>query len=335
MYEASTEHAGERIRIIDLAPAPNDFAADVRAGLSSDPKTLDPKYFYDDLGVSLFDAICGLPEYYVARAEDEILNTHGLDILESAGQPLRIAELGSGAATKTRRLFRRLVTRQKRLDYVAIDMEAATLRSTAEALVKEFATLFVTGIAATFESGIVRIADIPRVNDEATLVLFLGTTIGNFDPPAQRVLLQSLRNVLRAGDTLLLGADQVKSPDILVPAYDDALGVTGAFNRNLLVRINRELGGTFDLRRFRHMVRYDTGRNRIEMHVVSTETQRVRIAALDVEFMFEEGESIHTENSYKFTTAAIESLAVGSGFALAQSWTDSQSLYSDHLLVAQ
>jgi L-histidine N-alpha-methyltransferase len=335
LRKTSVEHTSDRIRIIDLAPAPNDFAADVRAGLTSRPKTLVPRYFYDDLGVSLFEAICRLPEYYVARAEDEILDTYGEEILETVGRPLRLVELGSGEATKTRRLIRRLVARQHRLDYLAVDMEATTLRAMAEALVSEFATLSVVGLAATFESGIARLTGIPPAAGEATLVLFFGTTIGNFDPPSQRELLRSLRGVLRPGDALLLGADEVKSASILVPAYDDALGVTGAFNRNVLVRINRELRSTFDLALFRHTARYDEELNRIEMHLVSTVAQRVSIAALGMSVVFQEGESIHTENSYKFTEAAIRSLAAESGFALVRSWTDGQSLYSDHLLVAE
>jgi dimethylhistidine N-methyltransferase len=335
LFKTSAESAEGRIRIVDLAPVPNDFAADVRAGLTSRPKTLDPRYFYDDLGVSLFDAICRLPEYYVTRAEDEILASYAQEILDASGRPLRLVELGSGAATKTRRLIRPLIERQQHVEYVAIDMEATTLRATAEALVREYGTLSVTGLAAAFDSGIAELTDLVRAGGEATLVLFLGTTIGNFDPAGQSALLSTLREVLRPGDTLLLGVDEVKSKSILIPAYDDALGVTGAFNRNLLVRINRELKGSFDLARFRHVVRYDENLDRIEMHLVSASVQSVSIAALGIHVDFDEGESIHTESSYKFTKSAIESLAADSGFALIRSWTDHQSLYSDHLLVAE
>lgn len=331
--ETGRESENGRVQIMDLGTVSDEFAADVRAGLTSLPKTLSPKYFYDDLGSILFQAICHLPEYYVTRAEDEILAARSCDIIEAVGNPTRLVELGSGAATKTRHLIRAALSRQPALDYVPIDIEPTTLRVTAEALVAEFETLSVTGLAGTFESGVAQIGSLPALDArESTLMLFLGSTIGNLDPEPRLDLLRSLRSVLRPGDALLLGADAVKSESILIPAYDDALGITAAFNRNLLVRINRELAGTFDLAGFRHMARYDGQFQRIEMHLVSNAAQHVSVAGIGLEIDFAENETIHTENSYKFTKNAIESLGREAGFELARMWTDAGGLYCDYLL---
>lgn len=325
----------ERVQVLDLGGVRNDFAADVRTGLTALPKTLSPKYFYDDLGSTLFEAICRLPEYYVTRAEDEILAARGGEILDAVGRRMRMVELGSGTAHKTRRLIRAALARQPALEYVAVDIDAKMLRGMADALAAEFEALTVTGLAGTFESGIAQLESGPRDDqEEATLVLFLGSTIGNLDPQPRRDLLRTLRGALRPGDALLLGADSVKSDSILVPAYDDALGVTAAFNRNLLVRINRELGGRFDLACFRHLARYDAELQRIEMHLVSTVAQRVSVAAAGIEVNFAEGETIHTESSYKFTTKTIQSLARDTGFELSRVWTDSAALFGDYLLTA-
>lgn len=324
--------AAERVKIVDLATASDDFAEDVRRGLASSPKTLSPKYFYDDLGSVLFDAICRLPEYYVMRAEDEILARHGGEILGSLGSRIRLVELGSGRGIKTRRLIRNAMSRQETLRYVPIDIDPVMLTETANALAAEFDGLHVTALATVFENGVAQLPNLAREPGETTLVLFLGSTIGNLDPAARHELLHMIRSGLRAGDALLLGADSVKSDAILIPAYDDALGVTAAFNLNLLVRINRELGGTFDVAGFRHLARYDHGLDRIEMHLVSSKAQTARAAGIEVHFA--EGETIHTESSYKFTPAMIESLARDSAFELTRTWTDSKHYFADYLLTA-
>jgi dimethylhistidine N-methyltransferase len=224
--------------------------------------------------------------------------------------------------------------RQRELAYFPIDIDAGTLSDTADALASEYSTLHITGIVASFEDGLrdltVRLAG-PH---QRTLMLFLGSTIGNLDPAEQREILRAIRAALRGGDALLLGADTVKSEEILIPAYDDALGVTAAFNKNLLVRINRELGGTFDIAAFRHEIRYDRDRQRIEMHLVSTIRQRVALRAGVIEIDFDEGESIHTENSYKFTREAIESLARDTGFTLERQWNDRRGWFGENLLMA-
>jgi dimethylhistidine N-methyltransferase len=323
------------VDVVDVRTTTSDFAADVRVGLTSTPKTLAPKYFYDRLGTVLFEAICELPEYYVTRAEDEILAAQSGEILDATGRPVRLVELGSGSARKTRHLIRTALSRQAALDYWATDIDAPSLETTVSALAAEFDSLTAHGVAGTFENGIAQVAArLPPDPAEITLVLFLGSTIGNLEPDERRRLLRSVRMSLRPGDAFLLGADSVKSEAILAPAYDDSLGVTAAFNRNLLGRINRELGGTFDLATFRHLARYDSRLHRIEMHLVSLTTQLVRVPGAGIEIEFAEGESIHTESSYKFTTQMIESLAREAGFALEQVWTDSRAFFGDYLLIA-
>lgn len=327
---ARRDHA---VEIVDLARAGDDFAADVRAGLSADPKTLSPRYFYDDLGSTLFEAICRLPEYYVARSEDEILRASSDEIVAALEVPFRLVEMGCGAATKTRHLIDAAVRRQPRLEYIPVDIDRETLRTTAEAIAAEYPALQVTGIAATFDDALDDLVTRLAASAQPALVLFLGSTIGNLEADGQRTMLRSLRRALREGDAFLLGADSVKDQRIVIPAYDDVLGVTAAFNRNLLVRINRELGGTFDVASFRHQARYDARKDRIEMHLVSAGRQHVAIPAAGIEVDFREEESIHTESSYKFTRDAIERLADESGFRLVHQWTDRRGWFGENLLM--
>lgn len=326
---------GAVVEIVSLLEGSDDFAADVRAGLTSRPRTLSPRYFYDELGSILFEAIVRLPEYYVGRAEDEILRDSCGEILKAIPGSIRLVELGCGAATKTRHIISAALQRQTELEYFPIDIDSGILSDTADTLAGEYDGLRITGIAATFEKAIGELA--ARLSDveQRTLVLFLGSTIGNLEPDTQRELLRSLRRTLRPGDALLMGADLVKSEGILIPAYDDVLGVTAAFNRNVLVRINRELGGTFDVAAFRHEARYDRQRQRIEMHLVSTVRQRAAVRASGIEIELDEGESIHTENSYKFTREAIALLARDSQFRLEHEWTDRRGWFGDSLLVAE
>jgi len=323
-----------RVRIIDRTEAEQGFAADARDGLSASPKTLPPKYFYDELGSILFEAICCLPEYYVARAETEILAARSGSIASAVGQPVRLVELGCGSGKKTRHLIRAALAEQPHLTYVPIDVDLATLRSTAEAIASEYATLSVSAIAGTFERGLAALPEIPVDGGEATLVAFLGSTMGNLEPGEREHLLRLIRRTLRDGDALLLGVDLAKAPEILIPAYDDALAVTAAFNLNLLVRMNRELNATFDLTRFRHAARYDTALQRIEMHLVSTIEQRIRVGAANLDVQFAAGESIHTESSYKFDRTGIDHLARSCGFRLSAEWTDVRGLFCDYLLIA-
>jgi len=314
----------------------DDFALDVRRGLTASPKNLPPKYFYDDLGSVLFEGICRLPEYYVSRAEEEILSSYGNDIVESFGTPIRLIELGSGTSRKTRLLLDRLTRRQPTLEYVAVDIDGELLQQTAQTLSEIYPSLVIRAVVTDFR----QIARILSKDEDAeparrNVVLFLGSTIGNLDRDEQSDLLRAVRKPLRAGDMLFLGADQKKATSVLEPAYDDALGVTAAFNLNLLVRINRELGGRFDLSNFRHRAFFNEPESRIEMHIVSRIDQRVRIEALDMEIAFGAGETVHTENSYKFDEAAIAALARQSSFGVERQWTDSRRFFADTLLVAR
>jgi L-histidine Nalpha-methyltransferase len=316
------------------APAPaDDFARDVRVGLTAPAKWLPPRWFYDDLGSSLFDAICFLPEYYVMRAEAEVLTTFRGEIVAALGENLRIVELGSGTARKTRILLDLLTRQQGALEYVPVDIDASMLDRSGRDLIREFPTLRVTAISSDFQRPSIPMALLPP-SDARTIVFFLGSTIGNLSPDEASAMLHDLRSALAPGDALLLGADLRKDRSILEPAYDDPLGVTAAFNLNVLARINRELGGHFDLRAFRHRALYDERHGRIEMHLVSTRDQRARIDALALELTFVEGESIHTESSYKHNHATLASLAEGTGFTLEQTWTDSRGWFADVLMVA-
>ncbi|MEA2691301.1 MAG: hypothetical protein QOJ16_688 [Acidobacteriota bacterium] len=322
------------VRRLSVDRGTDNFAEDVRRGLSAAPKFLLPKYLYDELGSRLFAAICALPEYYLARVESEILAAHAKDILALVKGPLRLLELGSGDAEKTPLLIAELLERQGDLHYLPIDISASAVEASAERLLLAYPDLRITAFAADYQSGLAAISRLPapRADTEHTLALFLGTTLGNLEPPEQRGLLRDLRAVLRPGDGLLLGVDLKKPARLLLPAYDDPLGVTAAFNLNLLARINRELGGAFDLRRFQHRAIYDPGRGRIEMRIESREAQTVPIRGLAIEVAFDPGETIHTESSYRFDREQIAALAQATGFALKREWTDPGRRFGVYLL---
>jgi dimethylhistidine N-methyltransferase len=305
------------------------FADDVRRGLSSTPKFLLPQYFYDALGSALFGAICELPEYYVTRCETEILTERAAEIARAFGDNVRVAELGSGLAIKTSILLGALLERQKELEFVAVDVDAGVIESSARVLTQRYPRLTVTGVCGDFRDPASILG--PYVDgSRRNVVLFLGSSIGNLDRDAAAEMLRRLRSVLSRGDLLLLGADRKKSAAILEPAYDDPLGVTAAFNLNVLGRINRELDGTFDLASFQHRAFYNEQEGRVEMHLVSRIDQSVRAAG--EEFAFAAGESIHTENSYKYDDADLARLAAGGGFTVERQWNDSRGWFTDLLL---
>jgi len=322
-----------RFTLIQSGRPADDFGRDVRAGLTAPSKWLAPIWFYDELGSSLFDSICFLPEYYVMRAEAEALTAFRNEIVDAFGSGIRLVELGSGAARKTRILLDVLVPRQPELEYVPVDVDAAMLERSGRELLTTYESLRVTAVCSDFSRPTVALARLAPHRGR-TVVLFLGSTIGNLDPEAAAAMLTDLRSALAPGDALLLGADLRKSRTILEPAYDDALGVTAAFNLNLLARINRELGGHFPLNGFRHRAFYDDTRGRIEMHLVSMRAQRVRIDALELDVDFAEGESIHTESSYKHDDATLAALARTCGFTVERQWTDARRWFADVLMIA-
>ncbi len=307
------------------------FSEDVRKGLSAHPKRFLPKYFYDELGSQLFDAICLLPEYYLTRAENEILQRYADEIVAAVDGQKTLLEMGSGSASKTRRVIEALLQVQSELLFIPVDISATALESSSRILLQSYPQLRIEAYAADYFAGLAELSKNPRPR---TLALFLGSNISNFDRDEALRFLHALRSVLQKGDALLLGADLKKDPAILEAAYNDALGVTSAFNLNVLARINRELGGTFDLRAFRHRAFYNDAIGRIEIYIESRAKQRVRIEKLDLEVEFDVGELIHTENSYKYDMTGIRELAAATGFTLSRTWLDSQERFSSNLLLA-
>lgn len=308
-----------------------NLADDVRKGLSAHPKRFLPKYFYDQLGSQLFEAICLLPEYYLTRAENEILKRYADEIAASVDGQITLVEMGSGSASKTRLIIEALLRRQSQLLFMPVDISASALESSSRILLQSYPRLTIEAYAADYFSGLAELGNKPR---RRTLALFLGSNISNFDPDEALRFLRAMRSVLNKGDALLLGADLKKDPRVLEAAYNDSLGVTSAFNLNVLGRINRELGGTFDLRAFKHRAFYNEAAGRIEIYIQSLFTQRVRIEKLDLEVEFAAGEMIHTENSYKYDREGISRLATDTGFEHARTWLDSQERFSSNLLLA-
>jgi L-histidine N-alpha-methyltransferase len=319
----------QRFALTEREVARSDFAADVRRGLTAPRKFLLPLYFYDALGSALFDAICELPEYYVTRAETSVLTKYAREIVSAFGAPFRIVELGSGSAKKTRILFDAI---EGGIEYVPVDVDKTMLEKTARTLVQEYDRIRVNGILSDFRRPSQWGAG-AFAGDLRNIVLFLGSTIGNLDIEEAIAMLADLRTALHPGDALFLGADLRKPKPILEAAYDDPLGVTAAFNLNLLQRINRELGGNFNLSQFAHLAFFDEEIGRIEMHLVSRDAQTVRIG--DYEVRFDPGETIHTENSYKYDDATIERIARESGFSVERKWTDDRGWFADVLLRMQ
>lgn len=309
----------------------SSFAEDVRAGLTAQPKTLPPKYFYDALGSQLFEAICLLPEYYLTRAETEIFERHAAEIVSQLPSPIGVIELGSGSSIKTRLLIEALLARQPELHYQPIDISASILELSAEALLGNYDRLRITGHVGDYTRGL---GAIVRREGTRLLALFLGSNVGNYTIAEARDLLRTIRKALQTGDGLVLGADLKKSVEILIPAYADSLGVTAAFNLNLLSRINRELDADFDLAQFQHRALYNEDRGRVEAHLVSRGTQTVTLRALGVKVEFQPGESIHTENSYKYDLPQLAALAEETGFKPAKTWFDGERRFSCNFWLA-
>lgn len=309
------------------------FAADVRRGLSCRPRQLQPRYFYDALGSALFDAICRLPWYPITRAETRLIDRHASTVFSHVGRPARLIELGCGSGDKLARLVRPWVTDanghhddRSAVNIHLVDVSEAALAHTRQRL-ETLGRVPIIAHQASYEDGLAR-ATRDRAEGEATLVVFLGSNIGNFDPAAALELLANVQRTLRPGDALLLGADLVKPEPELLLAYDDPLGVTAAFNKNLLVRINRELGGTFDLAAFDHRAVWNAAASRVEMHLVSRTRQSVRIAGADCEIDFDAGESIWTESSYKFERASLVALGTAAGLTPGEMWVDPEARFA-------
>ncbi|HVS19384.1 MAG TPA: L-histidine N(alpha)-methyltransferase [Planctomycetota bacterium] len=327
MQSPSTSSTADRLTWIETAPqgVVEDFASSVLEGLTSHPRWLSCRWLYDEEGSRLFEAICEQPEYYPTRAEFAILREHAVEIAAALPRGGDLVELGSGSALKTRVLIEALIARDGALRYVPVDISRTMLEASSRELLEEYPELEVLGVAAEYGAGL---RELRRRVAGPKLVLWLGSNVGNFERPEAAAFLTELRAGLSADDRLLLGVDLRKDARVLERAYDDAAGVTAEFGLNLLARINRELGGDFDLDGFRHRARYDEREGRVEMHLVSLRDQRVRIDALDREFDFAEGETIHTENSYKYSVAEIDALAAAGGFEVESRWFDAERRFS-------
>lgn len=330
----SAQVSGERLLIHNLVkfdPSAS-LAEDVRRGLTNQPKSLSPKYFYDELGSQLFDAICLLPEYYLTRAENEIIERYASEIVDSVAGEKTLLEMGSGSASKTRLIIEALLEKQSLLTFMPVDISAYVLESSSRILLQSYPRLRVEAYAAEYFDALSVLSE--KKPTGRILALFLGSNISNFGRNEAPKFLRALRRVLKTGDALLLGADLKKDRSELEPAYDDALGLTAAFNLNLLARVNRELGGNFDLRAFKHHAFYNDEIGRVEIYIESIRPQTVRIDALDLEVHFAAGERIHTENSYKYDLEGIAQLASATGYTCSRTWLDSGKRFSSNLLLA-
>jgi len=303
------------------------IAEEVEQGFSSQPKRLPPKLFYDAEGSRLFEQITETPEYYPTRTERCIFQHFVPEMAAQAGSNLTLVELGAGSARKTRLLIEAILRRQLRLDFYPIDVSQAALGGRVALQNRNFPHLNVEPILADYSRELPPLKDLPG----RKLVLFLGSTIGNFEPDAARAFLARLGESLSPGDALLVGFDMRKDAAILHAAYNDRQGVTASFNKNILARINRELGGQFDLDAFSHVAFWNRRMSRIEMHLESRKEQDVAIQDLGRAFHFSRRERIHTENSYKFTKARIAALLRRSGLHLEKTWTDPQGWFSEAL----
>ena len=310
----------------------SSFAEDVRSGLGTRPLSLSPKYFYDDLGSALFEAITRLPEYYLSRVERDLLATYGREIAAALGGPLELVELGSGSAIKTRLLIDAILERQPSLTYHPVDISAEAVTESSLALVGSYERLHVVAYASDYFP---LLREKRLVTHGRVLALFLGSNIGNFEPSEARELLRLLAAARHPGDGLLIGYDLKKDPSILELAYDDPTGVTAAFNKNLLARMNRELSADFDLHGFRFRARWNEQLGAVESFLVSERAQQVRIAVAGITVDFADGDAIHTESSYKFTREEVVALARECGFAEQKTYTDAAGRYALTLLTVE
>jgi dimethylhistidine N-methyltransferase len=329
MPHALAVPAEDRLTLVEAdAAVPSDFAADVRAGLTASKKRLPCRYLYDAEGSALFEEICALPEYYLTRAEQEILETHAGEILGSCPPDAALVELGSGSAKKTRAIIDAALSRRSTLRYMPIDISRSMLEESSRALLADYAAVEITAIAAEYRAGLRWL----RRRRDSKLVLWLGSNVGNFSRTEAARFLRGVRATMAPSDRLLMGVDLRKSRAVLEAAYDDAAGVTARFSLNLLARINRELGGNFDLDAFVHRARWNERLGRIEIEIESRVAQVVRIGALRLNVPFRGGEKIYTESSYKYSFAEIERLARAAGMVVEERWLDGDKRFSVNLL---
>lgn len=309
------------------------FATDVRAGLIREgQKELPSKYLYDDVGSALFEVISTLPEYGLTRADERVLRRYAHDIVERLPMPVMVAELGSGSGKKTRWILEALCRRQH-TSYFPIEISRKALAMCAREL-GDIESVSIVGFEREYLDGLLEVVA-RRRNGQHVMVLFLGSTIGNFDRTAGIRFLQEMRRILQPGDSLLLGTDLEKPIPQLIDAYDDPLGVTAAFNLNLLVRINRELDADFRLKQFEHLAKFNEQARSVEMHIRSLRQQKVTIPASDLSIELLEGETIWTESSHKYAGDEIFAISREAGFHCAAQWIDAEWPFAENLLIAE
>lgn len=314
----------------------NEFAKDVEKGLGDKQKHISPKFFYDKKGSKLFEEICSQPEYYLNRIESLILKRSLNEITNIVGEKeISIIELGNGNSLKTRILLKPFLGNLKKACYFPIDVSLKMLKKSIKDLSKEYVNLEIFGICSDYVSGLMKINDFMKMKDNIPknkLIIFLGSSIGNFDPKEAKNFLCSLKRYIRQEDALLIGIDLEKDKRILDKAYNDKKGLTAKFNLNILARINRELDGEFKLSSFEHKSFYNIHKHRIEMHLESKLDQEVRVGAIKKTFHFKKGETIHTENSYKYSQNNLNKLVKNAGLEMIQSFTDRKKQYTLILL---
>jgi dimethylhistidine N-methyltransferase len=311
----------------------SDFAAEVRAGLTlPGQRELPSKYLYDSVGSALFEVISVLPEYGLTRADQRLLRRHAYEIVEQLPNPVIVAELGSGSGKKTRWILEALC-RHQHTSYCPIEISPTAL-AMCERELNDIDSISIVGFEREYLDGLLEVAA-RREEGEHLLVLFLGSTIGNFDRPAGIEFLRKLRRILRAGDSLLLGTDLEKPIPQFLEAYDDPLGVTAAFNLNLLARINRELDADFVLPQFEHAIRFNSDARSVEMHLRSRQTQTVTIPKSDLSVTLLENETIWTESSHKYSPGEVFQIAEDAGFRCKAQWIDHEWPFAENLLIAE
>ena len=301
-----------------------NFTSEVVEGLSLPQKILPCRLFYDADGSQLFEQICKLPEYYLTRTEQKILEDNVSEIIDAVGHNLALVEFGSGSSVKTRLLIDAALDCQRNLHYTSVDISSDFLRTASFSLLNEYERLSITAIAAEYNDAI----PILPHHDGSRLILFLGSNIGNFRTEEAVALLGRISNQMNRDDGLLVGFDLLKDRSVIEAAYNDAAGVTAAFNKNLLARINRELGGTFTLDDFEHAAPFVEERARIEMRLISRLRQTVYISAPDGAFHFEPDEYIHTENSHKYTIGSFSQISRAAGLEMQEQWMDERAWFA-------
>ncbi|NOS84459.1 MAG: L-histidine N(alpha)-methyltransferase [Ignavibacteria bacterium] len=322
--EYEKEHINDRFTLYHAGGNDNGsvFAEDVIKGLKAKPKTISPKYFYDDKGSELFEKICITPEYYVTRTEASILKEHSAEIAAANSGKNLVVELGSGSSIKTRYILNAFIKNGLPVTYVPIDVSEILIQS-GNMLLNDFEGLYVNGIIGEYEQALEIVSE---VFPHSKLYVFLGSSIGNFDLPHAEEFLKKISASMNAGDTLLIGFDLVKDEGILNAAYNDEEGVTAEFNLNLIKRINREFNTGIDVNNFEHTAFFNPAKSRIEMHLISKCDQSFSLNGSG-EISFKKNETIHTENSYKFTDEMIKELALASGLSITNSWKDKNNYF--------